>query len=231
MNPHYTYFIILLASLVGPLALSFDKKVAFFRQWRYIFPAMILPAAFFITWDIIFTRHGVWSFNPEYVTGIYIVNIPLEEALFFIVVPYCCVFIYECIRCYFPGLKNNTSSAAILLILAVLLFCIAMLYQARWYTFYTSLFTSAFIVLIFIFHKKIAAFVNFAAFLVAYGIILLPFLAVNGVLTYLPVVMYNNVHNLGLRIITIPVEDIFYGMLLVLMNIVIFEMLRNRKAV
>ncbi|MCP9749948.1 lycopene cyclase domain-containing protein [Ferruginibacter sp. HRS2-29] len=230
MNAHYTYFLILILSLVGPFALSFDKKVAFYRQWRYLFPAMILPAAFFIIWDIIFTKQGVWSFNPGYITGIYLSAIPLEEALFFFVVPYCCVFIYECIRCYFPRLKSTFGSDMALAAVGAGLLVAAFFYSHRAYTFYTAIFNAVFIAFIFLFRRRLKFF-NTAAFLVAYIIILLPFLAVNGVLTYLPVVIYNNAQNLGLRITTIPAEDIFYGMLLVLMNIVIFEKLRSRSAV
>jgi lycopene cyclase domain-containing protein len=230
MNPHYTYFLLLLLSALGPMALSFDKKVAFYRQWRYVFPAMILPAAFFIIWDIIFTRHGVWSFNPGYITGIYIVNIPLEEALFFIVVPYCCVFIYECIRCYFPRLQSTLQSDLLLAALGAALLITGLLNTGKAYTFYTCIFNAFFIMLVLLLRSWFRSF-NSAAFLTAYAVILLPFLAVNGVLTYLPVVLYNDAQNLGLRIITIPAEDIFYGMLLVLMNVAIFEKLRSRKIV
>jgi lycopene cyclase domain-containing protein len=67
------------------------------------------------------------------------------------------------------------------------------------------------------------------SFLVSYAICIIPFLIVNGFLTAIPVVIYNDAENLGKRIYTIPFEDIFYGMLLVLMNIVIYEKLKNRK--
>ncbi len=56
-------------------------------------------------------------------------------------------------------------------------------------------------------------------FLAAYAICLIPFLLVNGLLTALPVVLYNDSENIGLRIYTIPAEDVFYGMLLVLGNV------------
>jgi lycopene cyclase domain-containing protein len=224
---HYTYFIILLLSLLGPVALSFDKKVAFYKQWKFVFSAMLLPALFFIVWDIVFTRSGVWSFNPAYTTGICIVNIPLEEALFFFVVPYCCVFIYECVRCYFPKLQAGFTARTVFQMLGICLLIAGAFNYARAYTFYTFIFNAVFIGCLFIFRRRFTGF-HIGAFLMAYAIILLPFMAVNGVLTALPVVIYNNTQNLGIRIFTIPFEDIFYGMLLVMINIIIFEKLRSR---
>jgi lycopene cyclase domain-containing protein len=88
LNPHYTYFLILAASLAGPLALSFDKKVAFYKNWKYVFPAMIIPALLYIAWDVYFTEIGVWSFNEGYISGIKLIKLPLEEVLFFFIVPY-----------------------------------------------------------------------------------------------------------------------------------------------
>ncbi len=228
MNPHYTYFLILAASLAGPLALSFDKKVAFYKNWKYIFPAMIIPAILYIVWDIYFTANGVWSFNAGYITGIKLYNLPLEEVLFFFIVPYCCVFIYACIRSYFPKLVNIKSADWILKAMAVLLFIIGIFYHSKYYTSCTFVFTGILILIIYLFRNF---FKNFDAvsFLVSYVICLIPFLIVNGFLTAIPVVQYNNAENLGIRIYTIPFEDAFYGMLLVLMNIAIYEKVKSKK--
>ena len=68
---------------------------------------------------------------------------------------------------------------------------------------------------------------NYVSFLVSYAICLIPFLIVNGFLTAIPVVIYNDAENLGWRIYSIPFEDTFYGMLLVLMNIVLYEKLKT----
>ena len=65
-------------------------------------------------------------------------------------------------------------------------------------------------------------------FYAAYLVHLIPFLLVNGVLTALPIVWYNNDQNLSLRIGTIPIEDTMYSMLLLLLNITIYEWLKMK---
>ncbi len=226
MNSHLTYFLILGCTLAGPLLLSFDKKVAFYKKWKPLFLAMIIPAIIYIAWDIYFTSKGIWGFNERYyVRETRIINLPLEEILFFFVVPYCCVFIYECIRVYFPRIKNKKTGDRILMALAVALLIVGFYFSGRHYTSWTFSFTAVFIALIYLFGNYFKTF-DATAFLVSYVVILVPFLLVNGFLTAIPVVLYNDVENLGIRIYTIPFEDVFYGMLLVLMNIVIYEKLK-----
>jgi len=227
LNPQYTYFLILAASLAGPLALSFDKKVGFYKHWKYVFPAMVVPAILYIIWDVYFTRLAVWSFNEDYITGIKLKGLPLEEILFFFVVPYCCVFIYACIRSYFPNLINQKNADWFLKILAAALLIAGIIYFDKHYTSWTFIFTSAFIFLLYLFRNFFKSF-DAVSFLVSYVICLIPFLIVNGFLTAIPVVMYNDAENLGIRIHTIPFEDAFYGMLLILMNIVLYEKVKNK---
>jgi lycopene cyclase domain-containing protein len=228
LNLHYTYFLILAASLAGPLALSFDKKVAFFKNWKYLFPAMVIPASLYIIWDIYFTDKGVWSFNPEFITGIKLYNLPLEEVLFFFIVPYCCVFIYACIRAYFPNLVNKKRADLFLQIIAMLLLITGLIFKGKDYTSWTFILTGFFIVIIYRFRNFFKSF-DGLSFLVSYAICLIPFLIVNGFLTAIPVVIYNDAENLGIRIYTIPFEDAFYGMLLVMMNIAIYEKLKVKN--
>ena len=56
--------------------------------------------------DIVFTKLQIWSFNNDYVSGLYLFKLPIEEWLFFIVIPFCCVFIYESINYFFSFDKN-----------------------------------------------------------------------------------------------------------------------------
>jgi lycopene cyclase domain-containing protein len=228
VNAHYTYLLILAASVAGPLALSFDKKVAFFKSWKFLVPAMLFPAMLYIAWDVYFTAKGVWNFNDAYITGIRILNLPLEEVLFFFVVPYCCVFIYACVRSYFPAVKNKTGADIFLRLLAAVLLISGVFLFRRYYTSWTFVLTGSFIFFVYLARNFFTGF-DAAAFLLSYAICLLPFLVVNGFLTALPVVRYNDFENLGIRLYTIPVEDAFYGMLLVLMNVVFFEKIKTGK--
>jgi len=101
------------------------------------------------------------------------------------------------------------------------------IYAEKYYTSWTFIFSGAFIFIIYAARNFFKGF-DAVSFLVSYAICLIPFLIVNGFLTAIPVVIYNDAENLGIRIYTIPFEDAFYGMLLVLMNIVIYEKLKTR---
>jgi lycopene cyclase domain-containing protein len=226
LNTHYVYLLILAASLAGPLLLSFDKKVAFYKNWKYFFSALSLPVTVYIVWDFYFTAKGVWSFNANYITGLKLLNLPLEEVLFFFVIPYCCVFIYECIKTYFPGLKNKNTADVILMSIGLVLWMAGIIFYNKYYTSWTFIMNGVFIALIYVCRNYFRSF-DAAYFLVSYCIMLIPFLVVNGFLTAIPVVSYNDAENLGIRIRAIPFEDIFYGMLLIISTIVIYEKLKE----
>jgi lycopene cyclase domain-containing protein len=72
-------------------------------------------------------------------------------------------------------------------------------------------------------------------FYITFLVILIPFLIVNGILTgsvtgiESPVVWYNNSENLGIRIHTIPIEDVAYCFSLLFGNLMIFENLKNKQ--
>lgn len=223
-NWHYTYLLLNIATLFFPLVLSFDKKVAFYKKWPQLLWGIAITGAFFIVWDVLKTHYGVWSFNPKYLLGIYIINLPLEEWLFFITVPYGCVFIYECIKAYLPDYLLRPSKY-IAPALVVVLLVLGLINYARAYTCITFVFTALFLLLYMrVFKNRLGGY-----FWLGYLVHLIPFLLVNGVLTSLPVVIYNNAENLGIRLYTIPVEDTIYSMLLLLMNIGIFEWVGSRN--
>lgn len=229
MNAHYTYLLIDVLSVIFPFAFSFEKKIAFFKQWKDMLPAMLFTATLFIVWDVWFTGMGIWSFNEKYVTGYHLINLPIEEWLFFICIPYSCVFIYECLLFYFKLREKNDWGWKLLLPLGIVLLAAGFMNSYKAYTFTAFTFCGLLLVLLYLLRNRLYHF-HAAGFVYAYLISLVPFFIVNGLLTALPVVQYNDTENLGVRIYTIPVEDSFYGMLLLLCNIAGMEWLRGRRS-
>lgn len=225
LEGQYTYLILNIFTLSLPLLLSFDKKVAFYKSWKHLFPSIIIVGALFIIWDVWFTKTGVWSFNDAHLIGVRILNLPLEEWLFFITIPYACVFIYECLRCWIDVKMSKLTVQYITIFLSTILLIIGLFNFNKVYTSITFISLAVCLwVHLALFQEKILK-----NFLPAYAIAIVPFLLVNGVLTANPVVVYNNSENLAFRITTIPVEDIFYGMLLVLLNVSFMEFFKKQK--
>ena len=226
MNSHYTYLVLDIASVLFPVALSFDKKVAFYKLWKYLFPAMLISALFFIGWDVLFTAQGVWGFNPEYITGIHVFNLPLEEVLFFVCVPYSCVFIYEVFNAYVARDILGTCGTRISILVSVLSLIACIFFFDKTYTIVNAGICLALVLFVTFIYK----FRNLGRFYLSYFASLIPFLICNGILTSLPIVTYNDTENMAIRLFTIPLEDVFYCLSLLLSNVLLMDYLKNRNS-
>lgn len=222
---NFTYLIILLGCLAVPLFLSFEKQVRYYSKFRYLFPGIIFTAAIFIMWDLRFEELGIWGFNDKYITGFYILNLPFEEWLFFLVIPYCCVFIYEVLKFKFSDFEYPKIFLTLSLFLLAVFIVLAFSQRDKLYTFFTFFLLSIYFGYT-IFRNRFKKY--YTKFYLTYFISLLPFTIINTLLTALPVVEYDDTYNLGLRFFTIPVEDFGYLFLLLLMNITIYEYLKDK---
>lgn len=216
------YLLIDLLAIAVPLIASFHPKLYFYKTWPALFTAIVCIAIPFLLLDAIFTTQGIWSFNPAYVTGIYVFNLPIEEVLFFVCIPYACVFTYYCLNRFYNLSWTPASENIFCLCLSGLLLVTGLLFWKRWYTSSTFTLTAA----ICVFLKFGLRVKWFGKAVSVYGLLLLPFFIVNGILTGTgpaqPVVSYNPGYNLGIRILTIPIEDFFYGFTLYLGNLLIY---------
>ena len=186
---------------------------------------MAITGLLFLFWDVLFTIHGVWSFNDQYIIGIKFFGLPLEEILFFLTVPFACIFIYACLNYYVKWEISTDVARSISGLLALVSAFILIGNFSRLYTAVT--FSLLGIILLLLLFALKANWLS--RFYLAYLVSLIPFYAVNGLLTSIPVVLYNNNQNLGIRMGTIPFEDHFYSMALLLMNVGFFEYFKNRK--
>lgn len=223
----WLYSILLLASISVPLVLSFEKKLQFYKQWKYLFPATLLVAAVYICIDIFFTKNGIWGFNSAYHLNMVFLGLPLEEWLFFIVIPYASIFLHDSFVLYFPNIKlSDKVSFRLGIIFSLSLAALAIIYINKSYTAY--IFLTGIVALCFSFFDK-TKLINH--FYVTFVIILIPFIAVNAILTGTfidnEVVWYNNQENLDIRILTIPIEDFVYGFSLILFVLLTRERLKK----
>ena len=231
MNQKFLYLAIDLFSVLVPFIASFYPKAPFYKEWKSVWIAIAIPGLFFLVWDEYFTQLGIWGFNEKYLTGIKIGHLPLEEVLFFICIPYSCLFTFFALRHliktdYFRPFQKSISTTLI-----VLLVVTGISFIGKAYTGTTFLFLAVFLWFE-QYHRKVT---YLSRFYFTYLVILIPFFIVNGILTGSfiegEVVWYNNLHNLGIRMGTIPFEDVFYGMLLLMMNVSLYDRLSVRNKI
>ena len=210
MKP-YTYILIEFFTVIVCFLFSFDRRIQFHKHFLNFFKASVLVAVPFIVWDIWFTRKGIWWFNFDYTLGIKLAGLPLEEWLFFICIPFSCVFTFFFLHRYFKfeGLKKYNSVIAWITILTCL--GVVVCFYDRAYPTLTSLAAIATMV----FLQFIAKVDWIAKASLIFGILMIGFFPVNGILTGSgldsPIVNYNSGEILNIRLFTIPIEDTVYG--------------------
>jgi lycopene cyclase domain-containing protein len=95
----YQYLLLMAGCLLVTLPLEFVFGARVWRQPRRLLVALVPTVILFAAWDIAAIARGHWSFNPRYVTGWRLPgNLPIEELVFFIVIPICGLLTLEAVR-------------------------------------------------------------------------------------------------------------------------------------
>lgn len=242
IDTHLYYLLVNLGCIIIPFIFSFHPKLKFYKNWDAFLIGLVVMMAVFIPWDIAFTHKGIWGFNEKYITGIYIGNLPLEEVLFFICIPYACVFTYHCFSIFLkskrlPGLFYGLSWLFFITCIAV-----SFLFADKLYTLYTH----ALCALLLAIHLLVMKSNYLARFTLVFMILLIPFILSNGILTGVEfwqyellnsevdaiqesIVWYNNTENLRLRIFSMPVDDLSYGFSMLLIVVTFYELIMKLK--
>lgn len=224
------YFWILLCIIGGPFILSFDKRIAFYKYFRYLIPVLLIVTFFFAAWDKLFTDIGVWGFNEKYISGWRILNLPLEEILFFVAAPFAFLFIYEVIRGY-SILKLPVLVIRIFFVL-IIIFSLVLIVKNPfgYYTLSAAILAIALSIVI-----LLGKLDRRYLFVSSYLVVLIPFFIINGWLTGSftsePVVWYNDQNFSSWRMLTIPLEDFLYNFDLMLIATLAYEKLKFQKGI
>ena len=220
----YTRIDLLVLAL--PLALSFDRKVAFWKKWPQVFAAIAAVVLVFGAWDAWMAARGIWGFNPAHAGEIRFLHLPPGEWLFFVCVPYACLFVLACVRAYFPDRAIRIPSQ-VFPILAVFLFVLAFMYRELAYT--ATVFLACGLALGAM-QALVPATLRSRNFWAALGLTYLPFLVANGFLTGIPVVRYDDAENLALRVGPIPLEDFFFSFSMLGLSILVYDGVGKRRS-
>jgi len=213
------YLLLNLGSFVIPFLFSFHPRLKFYRYWKSLFLGILITMFVFIPWDVIFTINGIWGFNDNYVIGTKLLSLPLEEWLFFICIPYACVFTHFALLELFASMQLNESKTTIITrTIIVLLVLLSIFYYDKWYTLVNFLYAIMLLLIVVTYSPNILK-----SYFITFLFILIPFIIINGILTGSQienqVVWYNNDENMNIRILTIPIEDIVYAFSLILTNL------------
>jgi len=222
------YLLINLLSISVPFIVSFDKRIQLIKYWKTLIISIIISAIPYLLWDQYFTEKSYWGFNTDYLLGIYIYALPLEEVLFFICIPFACIFTHLSILKIKPFTltPKTTNLISVLVIVTTIILLLFNIEKA--YTVWVTVFTLLIHTFAYFYYKDLLKH-----YYITFLFMLIPFFIVNGILTGIgiegEVVWYNDLQNLGIRIITIPVEDIFYAYSMILLNLMIFHKLSGNK--
>jgi lycopene cyclase domain-containing protein len=106
---HFVYLGVLLGCLVGALWLEPVLRVGVLRQWRRLLLTLLPVGIVFVAWDVAAVTAGHWTFDASQITGVLLPGgLPLEEFLFFVVVPVCAVLGFEAVRTVLARLRART---------------------------------------------------------------------------------------------------------------------------
>ena len=96
---HLAYVGMLAFCLLGTLPLELWLGVRVYRQWRRLLLTLLPVVAVFLVWDLYAIAAGHWDFDSSQLLGVVLPGgVPLEEVLFFLVVPTCALLAFEAVR-------------------------------------------------------------------------------------------------------------------------------------
>jgi lycopene cyclase domain-containing protein len=223
------YLLLNVGSILIPFLVSFHPRLKFYKKWKSLFIGTLITSSVFITWDVYFLQLGVWGFNPEYYLGHTFFGLPMEEWMFFLFIPYACIFMHYSLLELFPKLSFSLNQTKRITMLLLLYFSVSLIINHdKWYPI-INYFLAIFLLLI-VYNKNKELLCTYYKTFIA---MLVPFILVNGVLTGSgitdQVVWYNNAENSGIRFLTISIEDATYAFTMILSTLFIMEYLEHRK--
>ena len=224
------YLIIDLLIIAFPLIFSFKWKFKYYKFYKPLGASILIVGISYIIWDAIVTYRGDWSFNYKFLNGLKIVGLPIEEILFFIVVPFACIFIYENLV-FFIKDRKIPFNKWIYLSIAGLFIVVGIIFRNQDYTILAMFSCALFFILAPTLAPNMLRSINYWFYII---LSFIPFIIFNYLLTSLIVVNYNpnaiwgGYGTWNGRFFTIPLEDFFYNFAMLSFYLMVYLYFRKR---
>jgi lycopene cyclase domain-containing protein len=96
-----TYLLVMAGCAVVTLPLELVLRARVYARWRRLLLTLLPVLAVFVTWDVLSIHAGFWAYR--HLSGARIGNLPLEELVFFLVIPTCSILTFEAVRLLRPS--------------------------------------------------------------------------------------------------------------------------------
>ncbi len=188
-------------------------------------PAVIISGVFFTVSALILSLFGVSVFNSDYVAGVRILDLPIEEILFHFILAFTGLNIYVVLNAHFP--KNNLEKFSLSVSNLLLGILIAMIFftHAKLYSVIT--FSVLFLSLFYVEYVSKIRFMY--KFYRAYAVMLVPFCLLYMLIGSLPIITYRVGETINLKLGAIPFEGFFYLMNILLVSVYLFEVVKHKS--
>jgi len=92
---------------IVPFVFSFWPSLRFYRNAKGLLAALAVALVFFGGWDVWAAGRGHWTFAAKAVGPARLLGLPLEEVLFFVVIPFCALFTWEVLNYFWPDRRRR----------------------------------------------------------------------------------------------------------------------------
>jgi len=97
MDDRWQYLALMAACLIVTLPLEFVLRARVYRRPRRLLLALLPTVVIFTIWDVVGILRNHWTYSPRFTTGFRLGVMPIEELVFFVVVPICGLLTYEAV--------------------------------------------------------------------------------------------------------------------------------------
>ncbi len=107
MDDRYQYLLLMAGCLIITLPLEFLLRARVYRRPRRLLLSLLPMLVVFLAWDAVGIVRGMWTYSLDYTTGIRPLRVPLEEYVFFLVIPICGLLTYEAVGTVLGRLRER----------------------------------------------------------------------------------------------------------------------------